>query len=232
MKSEFDSYAGGYEKALQPGLRLTGEDAAHFARERVRWLAGRLDTMRFQPRTVLDFGCGTGGSCPHLIQVLGLESYLGVDVSADSLAAAASAHQEFPTAFKPSADHRPGGDLDLAFCNGVFHHIPPAQRAEAVQLMADSLRPGGVLAFWENNPFNPFMRLAMRRVAFDRNAIMVWPGQARKLLQAAGLEVVRVDFLFIFPRFLKGLRFLEKWLCRIPLGAQYQILAVKPSSTD
>lgn len=52
---------------------------------------------------------------------------------------------------------------------------------------------------------------------------MVWPWQARRLLQEAGLEVFRVDYLFIFARLLKGLRFLEKRVSPFPIGAAGQI---------
>ena len=69
-------------------------------------------------------------------------------------------------------DHyQPKEEIDLAFCNGVFHHIPPEQRARAIAYVYRCLRPGGLFALWENNPWNPGTRLVMSRIPFDRDAL-------------------------------------------------------------
>jgi hypothetical protein len=52
--------------------------------------------------------------------------------------------------------------------------------------------------------------------------------EARQLLLDAGFEIVRSDFLFIFPAVLSWLRFLERPLSKLPIGAQYQVLARRP----
>ena len=109
---------------------------------------------------------------------------------------------------------------NLAFCNGVFHHIPPAQRPGALDYIRRSLKPGGLFALWENNPWNPGTRYVMSRIPFDSDAILVWPRQARALLRTAGFDILRTDFLFVFPRALRSLRGFEASLSRLPLGAQ------------
>ena len=73
--------------------------------------------------------------------------------------------------------------MDLAYCNGVFHHIPPAQRAEALALVNRALRAGGLFSFWENSPWSLATRYVMSRCAFDRDAIMLTPPEARSLLR-------------------------------------------------
>jgi hypothetical protein len=80
---------------------------------------------------------------------------------------------------------------------------------------------------WENNPWSPGARLVMSRIPFDRDAIMVWPVQARRLVREAGLSVLGTDFAFVFPRSLRFLRSTESSLRRLPLGAQYQVLSIK-----
>jgi hypothetical protein len=70
----------------------------------------------------------------------------------------------------------------------------------------------------------------MSRIPFDRDAVMVWPHEARGLVESARLQVVRTDYCFIFPKALRPLRRLEPFLARLPLGAQYQVLARKPLS--
>lgn len=223
----FDAFASRYDEALHRGLSATGESADYFARGRIDWVAHRLAQLRSQPRAVLDFGCGTGSSVPHLLRLTGCSRVHGVDVSEASLEVARAAHGSTTVTFDtPDAAIAPGM-FDLAFCNGVFHHIPLAERASAVGTVWRALRAGGLFAFWENNPWNPGTRYVMSRIPFDRDARTLSPPEARRLLRASGFEVVLTDFLFIFPAFLSALRWLEHRLTALPLGGQYLVLARK-----
>jgi SAM-dependent methyltransferase len=121
-----------------------------------------------------------------------------------------------------------GEPVDAAYCNGVFHHISEGDRLDAARNVYDVLRPGGVFGFWENNPWNPGTRLVMRRIPFDRDAVLLSPPEARRLLRRAGFTILRTDHWFIFPWWLKVLRPLERLLSRLPIGGQYQILAQRP----
>ncbi len=116
------------------------------------------------------------------------------------------------------------GEFDLAYCNGVFHHIAPGQRLEALALIHGALCAGGLFSFWENNPWSPATRYVMSRCAFDRDAILLSPPEARALLRRGGFQILRTDFRFIFPRVLRAFRPIEDALYRLPLGAQYQVL--------
>ena len=102
-----------------------------------------------------------------------------------------------------------------------------AQRATAVAMVHRALRTGGVFSFWENNPWSLATRYVMSRCAFDRDAIMLSPPEARELLRGGGFEVLRTDFRFIFPRALRAFRKIEDFVNRAPLGTQYQILCRK-----
>jgi SAM-dependent methyltransferase len=229
-ETEFDAYAAEYDAALARGIAISGEDKNYFARGRVVWLARCLARLEKLPHVAMDFGCGTGSATPFLLNELNVDSLLGVDASVQSLAIARQKHGK-GARFVPLAEYRPEGLFDLVFCNGVFHHISPSDRVAAVDMLHSSLRPGGVLAFWENNPWNPGTRYIMRRIPFDRNAITLSAPAARSLLRERGFEVMRTDFLFFFPRFLAWLRWLEPSLTYLPLGAQYQILCQKPEGT-
>jgi len=116
------------------------------------------------------------------------------------------------------------GEVDLAYCNGVFHHVAPGQRLEALALIHAALRAGGLFSFWENNPWSPATRYVMSRCAFDRDAILLSPREARALLRRGGFRILRTDFRFIFPRALRALRPIEDAVHRLPFGAQYQVL--------
>jgi hypothetical protein len=80
---------------------------------------------------------------------------------------------------------------------------------------------------WENNPWNPGTRLVMRRIPFDRDAKTLSAPCARRLLDAAGFDIMSTDFLFLFPRPLAVLRPLEARLTHLPAGAQYMVLCRK-----
>jgi SAM-dependent methyltransferase len=174
----------------------------------------------------MDFGCGTGSATPFFFEQLRCESVVGVDVSAASVAVARATHGARPgVRFAVLGEYQPDGRCDLVFCNGVFHHIEPAARPGALQWIRRCLRPDGLLALWENNPWNPGAQIVMARIPFDRDAIKISPPAARRLVAANGFEVLEVSFQFIFPRLLKWLRALEAPLAGWPLGAQYQVLA-------
>lgn len=91
-----------------------------------------------------------------------------------------------------------------------------------------SLRQGGLFALWENNPWNPGTRYIMSRCPLDKDAITLAPPEVRHLLRTEGFEVLKTDFLFIFPRALRRLRWIEPLLARFPIGGQYQVLARRP----
>jgi trans-aconitate methyltransferase len=223
----FDRYADSYDQALDRALAATGSDKEYFARSRVKWLAECLQALKEKPRRAMDFGCGVGSTAPLLRSSLGVEEVVGVDVSAASIAVAKQKYASIGIRFSTFGDYVPDGTLDLVYSNGVFHHIEPHERLAALNSIGKSLRREGVLAFWENNPWNPAARYVMSRCSFDADAQTLSFLEAKKLLQQAGFTILRTDFLFIFPNFLRLLRPLEPWISKMPFGAQFQILARK-----
>jgi len=226
--SEFDRFAETYEQHLARALAVSGEDSRYYARGRIEFLAACLREVGGFPRNVLDFGCGPGSSAVFFDEILSPQTYVGVDPSGESIRMANLKHAGEHRLFLPAAAYQPRGNIDLAYCNGVFHHIPRSQQGETADYVYRSLRPGGLFAFWENNPWNPGTRYVMARCEFDRDAVFVSPLYAAALLRKAGFEVLRRDFLFIFPRMLHRFRRWERRLAGLPVGAQYQILCRKP----
>jgi len=226
--AEFDKFADSYRDCVNSTLGPAGEDSDYFARGRVDWLK-RVFARESSIRKVMDFGCGVGLGTPHLLTLPRIELLIGIDVSEESLK---HAHANFGAEcvrFASFADYRPSAEVDLVVCCGVFHHIPPESRPGAVQFIYDSLRPGGWLAFWEHNPWNPGVVYIMNNSPIDQDAIRVKPHRARHMLRAAGFSVLRTDYLFFFPGFLSNLRFLEPALSRFPVGGQYLVLGRKDS---
>jgi len=227
--AEFDQFADNYDETLNEALTVSGEDKEFFARGRVEWLARCLDE-RPQVRSMLDYGCGTGDTTALLRDTFNCESAVGLDISERSLERAARNHGSPHCRFLRFPDYSPDGTVDVVYCNGVFHHIPLGERGSAVQFIFRCLRPGGLFALWENNPWNLGTQYVMFRCDFDKDAVKITPRAAADLLRKSGFEILRTDFRFFFPHFLKGLRSMEPSLTRIPLGGQYQVLARKPTT--
>jgi SAM-dependent methyltransferase len=223
----FDQYAAAYEQALSNAIAPSGESREYFAEGRVAWLKRCLQQRKQPVNSLLDFGCGDGATTPLLLHALKAESAVGVDVSAKSLEIAKKRHAGEQIRYESIGEFQTSGQMDLAYCNGVFHHIQPAQRPAALAMIHRALRAEGLFSFWENNPWSLATRYVMSRCEFDRDAIPLSPRQARALLRNGGFEILRTDFRFIFPRALRVFRKIEDWVYRAPLGTQYQVLCRK-----
>jgi SAM-dependent methyltransferase len=225
----FDRFHADYDEALARGLSVSGEDRLYFARRRIVLLGRCLRQMGVPPPScVLDLGCGTGSATPLFFEELGVKRFLGVDSSERCLDLARARHASPRVRFVAARDFSPAADQSLVFCNGVFHHVPPPERPALVDLVRASLRPGALFALWENNPWNPGALYVMSRIPFDRDTVKLSAHAARRMLGSRGLQVLRTDHAFIFPRALKALRCLEPALAKAPLGAQYQVLSRRP----
>jgi SAM-dependent methyltransferase len=227
---DFDSFADDYDHQLGHGLSATGEDKNYFANGRIELLSKRLAQLGASVETILDFGCGTGTAAPLFFDHLGCTGYVGVDESARSIEVAKYSTSGLITEFQTLESFTPSADVDVAYANGVFHHIVPADRVATASLVYSALKPGGHFALWDNNPWNPGTRYVMKKIPFDRDAIRLSAPEARHVLRDAGFEIIATDFLFIFPAALSALRFMERPLSKLPIGGQYQVLARKPEA--
>jgi len=213
-----------YAEMLAQGLRFTGESREYFKQ-------GRLDLLRamlpppFSPAHILDFGCGTGETTLALARAYADARVTGVDTAEGAINFARHAHVESRVDFVADFDHVAAGRFDLCYVNGVFHHILPNDRPRALAWISSRMRANGLLALFENNPWNPGTRLVMSRIPFDLDARTLSPPHARLMLEAAGFRVeTPIRHIFFFPAALRSLRRLEPLLLRVPLGGQYLVL--------
>ncbi len=226
---DFDRFASTYDQDLAKSLAITGEDRTYYAQARIEWTAWCAARLHFKARRILDYGCGDGWNAPMLAARFKADQVLGVDVSSASIAVASRANYGPGISFFSMHEWTPDGAIDLAFTNGVFHHISPEERQDCLRLIRRSLRPGGLLAFWENNPWNLGTHYVMARCAFDENAVKISPREAKRMLSRAGFKILRTSSLFYFPRLLSLLRPAEAWLRKLPFGGQYLVLSQNPS---
>ncbi len=231
---KFDKNAPTYSDELNQGLKLTGESRNYFINARIRLVKAWLEQRRSSVNKVLDFGCGDGSSAHTLAGIPDVAEYTGTDTAVEAMNVGKTQLEHTQKSIKISfmeTSKVADDSFQLAYVNGVFHHIPVEERLMWIKYLAAKLQDGGYLAFWENNPWNPGTRLLHKLVPFDRDAIFVYPSAGIKLIEQAGLTVLRRSYHFIFPGALKPLRFLEPHLEHLPFGGQYCIFAQKQSAT-
>lgn len=221
MSAQFDRYAKDYRDMHAGSVAASGEEPEYFHRYKAEWLQARFGAAAAGP--VLDFGAGIGNLTRELTPLFG--EVHGYDPSSESLD---MARERAPGAtFFSDRARLPADTYAIAILANVLHHVPLPERPELVQFVASRLKPGGVLVLWEHNPLNPLTRKAVRDCPFDEDAILLWPGELRRLLRSANTRQLRRDWVVFFPAALSKLRFLERSLRLCPLGAQCVMSGVR-----
>ncbi|HRT06037.1 MAG TPA: class I SAM-dependent methyltransferase [Kiritimatiellia bacterium] len=225
-----DAFAGvdgrSYDEDLARGLDWSGESRDFFARGRLAVVADHWRRHREEPPVrILDYGCAAGETTALLADRWPTAQVVGVDTSASLIAEARRRVVPDRCSFLSMNDVPADRSYDLIYCNGVFHHVVPGERAGVLEWIRSRLAPNGYFALWENNGWNPGVRWIMSRVAFDRDAVLLSPPGAIRMLRQAGFAVVSLEFHFVFPKWLGALRPIERFVRRFPFGAQYQVLA-------
>jgi len=226
-QTEFDKFALEYAELHRTNISASGEDPEYFAEYKIRDLrdlcaAPGLGRM---PTRILDFGAGIGASVAHIKRYFPAAQLTCADVSVASLRIAA---QRFTGAADfvtfdgrrlPFAD----GSFDCVFSACVFHHVEPALHVGLLLELRRVLRPGGLIMIFEHNPLNPLTVRAVRTCPFDENAILIRAAKLTGRLVDAGFTGATARYRVFFPRALRLLRPLEKWMKWLPLGAQYYV---------
>jgi len=218
-KVDFDEYTENYNDLLAKDTQFFSDDEAYFADYKVSVVRQQRTTSTSR---ILEYGCGIGRNFPALGKQFPDAELVGTDISEASL--------EFAVKHNPSVkfvleqgDLTSLGKFDLIFVAGVFHHIPPAERQKAANLLHQRLAPGGELFVFEHNPYNPVTRHIVNNCPYDEDAIILKPKELKFLLSEAGLQVTKYAYcLFIPPKF-KKLVALERYLEKVPLGGQYWV---------
>ena len=230
LEQEFDRFAQEYEQLHASVLTASGEGPAFsqpINRADMRRHLAAAGVSR-GPLTLLDFGCGVGGSLPHLRREFPDAELIGADVSRKSLDIAERRYPglaRFIGLNETGAMPLPEASADVVFSACVFrsysgggaspHPLRSSSRDEArrllVYLRAQSFEP-------PHAPRRGCLCLRRERGAHRRNgAQKAHPGG-----RVSGCE----DLLsHLLPHALKWLRRLENALAWCPLGAQYYVAA-------
>jgi SAM-dependent methyltransferase len=229
-KPEFDNYAATYEELLKDPIRdgFAGNPAFFHQRKRdlIRDYFHRaaIDTRRL---SYLDVGCGKG----ELLSLLAADfaRVAGCDPSGGMLEAVEGVNVRV----QPDLNRIPFDDAQFDFVTAVcvYHHVPVAARAALTREVRRVLKPGGIFAIIEHNPFNPATRLIVKRTPVDADAILLYPGETQSLLRTAGLPVGETSYFLYLPEGIYRLAgAVESVLRHVPLGGQYAVFGRRESA--
>lgn len=226
---EFDRYSPSYEELLKDPLRdrfVAGD--SRFFHERKRDLVrqqfrkAKVDTASL---AYLDLGCGKGELASLLRNDFG--RVVGCDPSAGMLSFA----EGIETRVQDNPATIPFGPAEFDFVTAVcvYHHVPPAGRLALTKEVGRVLKPGGIFAIVEHNPFNPITRKIVSRTPVDADAILLKPAETVSWLRQGAFKPGSPQFFLYFPEpiYRAGGRVLEPLLKALPLGGQYAVFAVK-----
>jgi SAM-dependent methyltransferase len=227
---DFDEYSDGYRGAVEESISFVGADLDFFTQAKADALLELVRDRIGEPTraSFLDVGCGPGETDRLLKGRVG--RLAGVDIAPGMV--------EHASSLNPWAEYRSfepgeplpfeGGSFDVCFAISVLHHVPRSERPALIEGMKRVLRPGGLLAVFEHNPFNPLTRRAVAGCEFDRDAELLRSHEARRLLREAGLPDPGRRYILFFTRASGLLRGIERRLGWLPLGAQYAAFAQRP----
>ncbi len=213
-----DESAENYEEIHDRNLKVVGGNSQFFYEYRLLLLHRYHGDL--QPRTILDFGCGRGRLTAMLTQTYPKATVTGFDVSEQSIHVARGQYG-LATSFCTDIAH--DSLYDLIVASGVFHHILPERQHTELQHLSEHLAPGGVMVLFEHNPFNPLTQWIVRHEPFDFDSYLITPGQMRRLVSDAGLQLEGLRFTTFFPSYLKRLLPCDRLLSWCPLGGQYMV---------
>lgn len=224
---DFDNYAARYAELLADPIRdRFAPGKLFFAKRKLDLMLGELRRMGADPKSMnwLDIGCGQGdllrlGRCEF-------SGSAGSDPSQKMIAFC----NDLDVRLQPCSTEIPFDDcqFDLVSVVCVYHHVEvserPALTAEGVRV----LKPGGILAVFEHNPFNPITQLIVSRTPVDENASLLSAGRVRRLLKDSGLSSLATRYFLYMPeRHYARFAHFEDRLSRIPLGGQFAVFGRK-----
>ena len=224
LEHEFDRFADEYEQLLARDIRLSGEDPLFFAAYKAADVHRHLVEAGIDLGSlgrILDFGCGVGGSLPHLRKWFPATDLVGADISRKSLDVAQRRYPDLAR-FVHFGGGEPlpfdDGTVDVSFSACVFHHIPHDEHDRILRDLLRVIKPGGWLFIFEHNPLNPLTVRTVKACPFDDNAVLMRSGVLKQRIERAGFVDAEARYRIFFPGALRRLRPLEFRADLVPAG--------------
>lgn len=210
--------------------RLDGRPAPEsdvdvMARGRVRWLRHCLDALGERPANMVSLGWDHGSTTSEFFASLHIRTLTTIDVARQRSLTRELRSADGKAAYIHVSDYRATESADLAFTHGVFEQLTQEDRVAAAVLVFRSLKPGGLFAVWQNNPWSPSGFLGARETPFGEPGPVITAGTVRRLVRGVGFDVVHTSSAILLP---DALAWCQPLLSPIPIGKQYMVLARKP----
>lgn len=221
MSDLFDRYDRSYGAVVQSSIDFSGLPHDFFLEAKAELMREKI-AAHFGGRKPdgLDVGCGVGSFHPFVRNLFA--RYCGVDVSAKSIAQAKEKQSDIEyAAYDGVKLPYESGSFDFVSTICVMHHVPPAEWPAFMNELCRVVRPGGLVAVIEHNPFNPLTKLAVSRCEFDRDAVLLRAATTQRLMAEASLSRVESDYFLFFPFKAAIAQRTERKIRKLPLGAQY-----------
>ncbi|MBK8845099.1 MAG: class I SAM-dependent methyltransferase [Bacteroidetes bacterium] len=230
-EAEFDKYVAHYERMRVKSTGFSGFPTHYFDEYKIKAIANELPNLVMEQISILNFGCGTGKSEPFFYKYFKNATITGIDLSHKSVEYAQAKHHELSDRISFANYDGKKIDLqtksDIILVANVFHHIDFDLHKSVLNQLMEQLKIGGHLFIFEHNPANPLTRKSVRDCEFDINARLLTPDYTRKILHKAGFQNLKIKFTLFFPGLLRLFVPLEKYMSKLPLGAQYYAHAIK-----
>jgi SAM-dependent methyltransferase len=230
----FDQFAENYDEGHVKAVAMSGFKPSHFHEYKLKEVLKYLKENGLANKKLkfLDFGCGIGASVKYINKYLPNATVYGIDVSKEEIKVAKKNTKNLKNVKLSAFD---GSNIpynvkfDVIFIANVFHHINRKQHNKVMKNIYAKLANNGHLFIFELNKLNPLtMLVAIRNdYRFDKDANLLNPFYAKKLLKKAGFFSSKVAYTIFFPQFLSRLIPLEKYLRKVPFGAHYFYVAKK-----
>lgn len=226
--AEFDRVAEEYATLLKNNISASGESPEFFARYKILDTAEFAKANNIPVHDILDFGSGIGNSLPYFSELFPNSSITAADVSVRSMEISQlrfpsinAKYVDISSARLPFQDE----SFDLCFSACVFHHIPADEHIQWLSELHRVTKKNGLLVIFEHNPLNPLTVSAVQNCEFDENAVLIPSKEFEDRVRCGGWSKPATTFRIFFPRIFAFARPLERWLKKLPLGAQYFVSA-------
>jgi len=221
----FDASASRYDETIPAHVMR------HYLEKRVAFIKRTVKSG-----SVLDVCCGTGTLALRLAE----EGYAVSGIDASGAMLRECLKKGFNKVVRAESTSIPFGadSFDLVMSVAAFHHIGPEEKvAGTIKEMVRVCRPGGKILVWDHNPLNPYWKIFMKRLPWDKEGVRLVPAKeisSALCSEGAGnIRVYKLGFMadFVPPALLPAMGALEAVLEKLPgarwLAAHNVILAEK-----
>lgn len=219
---EFDKFSQNYTKILNnETIKFSGFEASHFITVKLIKLRELNISLLNKSINFLDYGCGSGNLCKDFHYYFPKAHYFGVDIASEMISEARGKFHSRGTFYEINSPEWKKKTYDIIFSAGVFHHILPEFQSDVIKDLRNLMVDTGKIIIWEHNPLNPVTRKIVKECEFDKDAILISPEEMKNLFGQNKICLDRLIYTGFFPKPLQFFVKFEKYLEKIPLGAQY-----------